>query len=115
MDIHNDDFWEILDELMNNSEIVIDRPKGTTHPKYPNFIYRVDYGYLKDTSSMDGAGIDVWVGSGEKKIDAIMCIVDLIKKDSEIKILIGCTDDEKAIVYETHNETPFMKGILISR
>ena len=26
---------------------------------------------------MDGGGIDVWVGSGEKKIDAIMCIVDL--------------------------------------
>lgn len=96
-------------------EIVIDRPKGTAHPKYPDFIYRVDYGYLKDTSSMDGAGIDVWVGSGEKKVDAIMCIVDLIKKDSEIKILIGCTDEEKKIVYETHNETQFMKGVLIHR
>ena len=41
---------------------------------------------------MDGGGIDVWVGSGDKKIDAIMCIVDLMKRDSEIKILIGCTD-----------------------
>lgn len=41
---------------------------------------------------MDGAGIDVWVGSDEKKVDAIMCIVDLMKKDSEIKILIGCTE-----------------------
>ncbi len=41
---------------MNNSEIVIDRPKETAHPKYPNFIYRVDYGYLKDTSSMDDTG-----------------------------------------------------------
>jgi len=70
---------------------------------------------LKDTSSTDGAGIDVWVGSGEKKADAIMCIVDLIKKDSEIKILLGCTDKEKQIVYETHNETPFMKGVLIRR
>lgn len=64
---------------------------------------------------MDGAGIDVWVGTGEKKIDAIMCIVDLVKRDSEIKILIGCTDEEKAIVYETHNETEYMKGILIER
>lgn len=115
MDIRNDDFWKALDELVNNSEIVIDRPKGSAHPKYPNFIYQVDYGYLKDTSSMDGAGIDVWIGSGEKKIDAIMCIIDLVKKDSEIKILIGCTDDEKAIVYQMHNETPFMKGILIRR
>ena len=89
---NNSKFWNALDDLIANSEIIIDRPKGTAHPKYPNFIYKVDYGYLKDTSSMDGAGIDVWVGSGEKQVDAIMCTVDLIKKDSEIKILIGCTE-----------------------
>ena len=112
---NNSDFWTALDELVNNSDIIIDRPKGTSHPKYPDFIYRVDYGYLKDTTSMDGAGIDVWVGSGEKKVDAIMCIVDLMKKDSEIKILVGCTDEEKRIVHETHNETPFMKGVVIQR
>ena len=106
----------MLEELVYNSEIVIDRPKGTAHPKYPDFIYRVDYGYLKNTSSMDGDGIDVWVGSkSDKQIDAIMCIVDVMKKDSEIKILIGCTEEEKAIVYETHNETQYMKGILIHR
>lgn len=115
MERKNMDFWNTLDELVNNSEIVIDRPKGTAHPKYPNFIYKIDYGYLKDTSSMDGEGIDVWVGSGEKKLDAIMCIVDSYKKDSEIKILLGCTEEEKAIIYDTHNETPFMKGILIRR
>ncbi len=115
MDSCNIEFWNALDELVNNSEIVIDRPKGTAHPKYPNFIYRVDYGYLKDTSSMDGAGIDVWVGSGDKTVDAIMCIVDLMKKDSEIKILIGCTEEEKQIIYQTHNETKYMKGILIHR
>ena len=111
----NAEFWKALDQLVNDSEIIIDRPKGTAHPKYPDFIYKVDYGYLKDTSSMDGGGIDVWVGSDEKKINAIMCIVDLLKKDSEIKILIGCTEEEKMIIYETHNDTPFMKGVLIRR
>jgi len=115
MNCYLDDFWKALDELVNNSEIIIDRPKGTAHPKYPNYIYPIDYGYLKNTSSMDGAGIDVWRGSNQKKIDAIICTVDLMKKDSEIKILIGCTEEEKAIVYETHNETQFMKGILIRR
>lgn len=115
MNCYLDDFWKALDELVNNSEIIIDRPKGTAHPKYPNYIYPIDYGYLKNTSSMDSAGIDVWVGSNQKKIDAIICTVDLMKKDSEIKILIGCTEEEKAIVYETHNKTQFMKGILIRR
>jgi len=111
----NEEFWNALDKLVAQSEIVIDRSKGSAHPRYPDFIYEVDYGYLKNTSSMDGGGIDVWVGTGEKKIDAIICIVDLMKRDSEIKILIGCTEEEKAIVYETHNETDFMKGILINR
>ena len=115
MNHYNNEFWTALDELVLHSEIVIDRPKGTTHPKFPNFIYCLDYGYLKNTSSMDGEGIDVWVGSGEKKVDAVVCIVDLAKKDSEIKILIGCTEEEKALVYEIHNETPYMKGILIRR
>lgn len=115
MNTFNNDFWRAFDSLVDNSEIVIDRPKGTAHPKYPDFIYKVDYGYLKNTSSMDGAGIDVWIGFGEKKIDAIMCIVDLMKRDSEIKILIGCTEEEKQIVYQIHNETEYMKGILIRR
>lgn len=110
-----EDFWNALDELVNSSEIVIDRPKGSAHPRFPNFIYRVDYGYLKNTTSMDGTGIDVWVGSGNRKIDAIMCIVDLMKKDSEIKILIGCTEEEKMEIYRMHNETQYMKGVLIRR
>lgn len=42
-------------------------------------------------------------------------IVGLMKKDSEIKILIGCTEEEKEIIYKTHNETQYMKGILIER
>ena len=113
--MYDNDFWEALDLLADNSEIVIDRPKGSVHPKYPDFVYKIDNGYLKDTSSMDGGGIDVWVGSGDKKIDAIMCIVDLMKRDSEIKILIGCTEEEKQMIYQTHNETEYMKGILIRR
>ena len=115
MNSSDNSFWETLDSLVNNSEIVIDRPKGTTHPKYPDFIYKVDYGYLKNTSSMDGAGIDVWVGTGDKRIDAIMCTVDLMKRDSEIKILIGCTEEEKQLIYQSHNESPYMKGIMIRR
>ncbi len=115
MNEYNVAFWNTLDELVSNSEIVIDRPKGSAHPRFPDFIYKVDYGYLKNTASMDGAGIDVWVGSGDRKIDAVMCIVDLMKRDSEIKILIGCTEEEKTEVYRTHNETQYMKGIMIRR
>ena len=116
MNDNNIDFWIALDKLVENSEIVIDRPKGSSHPRFSQIIYKVDYGYLKNTSSMDGSGIDVWVGTmKDKKINAMICIVDLIKKDSEIKILIGCTEEEQEVIYRFHNESEFMKGILIKR
>lgn len=112
----NKEFWNAIDKLVGESEIVIDRPKGSVHPRYSNFHYKVDYGYLKNTSSMDGGGIDIWKGTApDQKVDAIICIVDLLKRDSEIKLLIGCTEEEKDIVYKTHNETDYMKGIMIQR
>ncbi|MGI5899061.1 MAG: inorganic pyrophosphatase [Christensenellales bacterium] len=110
------DFWAALDALAAQSEIIIDRPKGTAHPRYAHLIYPVHYGYLKNTSSMDGGGIDVWVGSDPAgTICGIICTIDLIKRDSEIKILIGCTEEEKQKVLKLHNETEFMKGLFIPR
>jgi inorganic pyrophosphatase len=59
----HDAFWEALDTLVSSSKLVIDRPKGTHHPRFPEIIYPVDYGYLENTTSMDGHGIDVWCGT----------------------------------------------------
>ncbi len=113
---YNEDFWKAIDTLVSSGKIVIDRPKGSTHPRFPNIEYKVDYGYIENTASMDGDGIDVWRGSlSEDKTNAIICTVDLMKKDSEIKLLIGCTEEEANTVYEFHNSTEFMKGILIRR
>ncbi|MCL2518086.1 MAG: inorganic pyrophosphatase [Oscillospiraceae bacterium] len=106
------DFWSAIDKLVSESNIVIDRPKGSRHPKYPDCVYKLDYGYLENTASMDGNGIDVWKGSDGDYIDAIICTVDLLKRDSEMKIFIGCTEEEKQLVLPNHE---FMKGILIRR
>ncbi|MGN0764575.1 MAG: inorganic pyrophosphatase [Aristaeellaceae bacterium] len=109
-------FWAALDQLMASSRVVIDRPKGTAHPRYPEMIYPLDYGYLQDTTAMDGGGIDVWAGSDPARgLDAIMVTVDLVKRDSEIKLLIGCTEEEKQLVWHQHNDSESMKGILIRR
>ena len=113
---YDNDFWKAVDVLVSSGEIVIDRPKGSVHPRFLNIKYEVDYGYIENTSSMDGGGIDVWLGSlVDKQVNAIICTVDLMKKDSEIKLLIGCTEEEITTVYEFHNDSEFMKGILIRR
>ena len=39
-----DSFWEALDRLAANSRLVIDRPQGSAHPRYPDLIYPYDYG-----------------------------------------------------------------------
>ena len=112
----NKEFWQAIDSLASSGRIVIDRPKGSSHPKYPDCIYPVDYGYLENTTSMDGGGIDVWRGSlTSNTVDSIICTVDLMKKDSEIKLLIGCTEEEMKTIYEFHNNSELMKGILIKR
>jgi len=86
-------FWNALDQLLASSEVVIDGPKGSPHPDYPDMIYPLDYGYLAGTMSADGGGIDVWVGSqGGRAVTAAICTVDLIKRDTEMKILVGCSD-----------------------
>jgi len=100
----DENFWSCLDVLVSQSKVVIDRPAGTAHPRYPGFIYPHDYGYLQGTQSMDQGGIDVWVGSlPSRQITGVVCSVDLTKKDSEIKILLGCTSAEADAILAVHN------------
>ncbi len=99
-----DAFWQALDMLVETSTITIDRPKGSAHPRYPDFLYPLDYGYLAGTASGDGAGIDVWVGSlPEQRVTALLCTVDLGKRDAEIKLLLGCTQEEARDLLAIHN------------
>ena len=108
-------FWKGMDQIVANYELVIDRPRGTSHPRYPDRFYPFDYGYLKDTCAMDQGGIDVWVGTlAERSVTAIICTVDLLKKDAELKILLGCSSQEAAAILKTHNDGP-MSAILIMR
>lgn len=65
---------------------------------------------------MDRQGIDVWRGSDPgARIDAVICTIDLPKKDAEIKILIGCTEEEKRIILDFNNRGEHMKGLMIER
>ena len=92
-------FWKVIIELVDKSSITLDRPRGTAHSRYPDMIYPFDYGYLENTSSGDGVGIDVWIGSNKNKtLTGILCTFDTLKRDAEIKLLIGCTlEDVKTI------------------
>ena len=40
-------FWHEIAQLAKTNVIIIDRPKGSAHPRYPQVIYPLDYGYLE--------------------------------------------------------------------
>jgi inorganic pyrophosphatase len=103
-------FWQGMTQLLITNSLVIDRPKGTSHPRYKEVIYPLDYGYLENTTSSDGGGIDVWIGSlntmmnNRKTLTGILCTFDTLKRDAEIKLLIECTEEDIQIIRDFHKD-----------
>ena len=108
-------FWDSLDQLIRDSVLVIDRPRGITHLRYPEFVYPLDYGYLEGTVSGDGKGIDVWRGTlKDVKVQGVLVSLDLHKKDMEIKLIAGCTEEEIRTVCSI-NSDGMQSSILVKR
>ena len=104
-------FWRAMTELLTTNPTIIDRPKGSSHPRYGKAVYPFDYGYVENTTSSDGGGIDVWLGSlnsvmnsGAKILTGILCTFDTLKRHAEIKLMIGCTEEDIQIIQEFHKE-----------
>lgn len=109
------DFWRGLDELVSRCDLVVDRPAGSQHPRFVDFCYPLDYGYLAGTRSGDGDSIDVWLGSlPGRRVTAIICTVDLGRGDAEVKLLLGCTPAETREILAVHN-VGRQSGLLIER
>ncbi len=47
----------------------IDRPIGSRHPRYPDTIYPVNYGFVDGVFAPDGAEQDVYVLGTDKPLD----------------------------------------------
>lgn len=103
-------FWVAMTRLLASQTILIDRPRGSSHPRYSDMIYPFDYGYLANTTSGDGDGIDVWLGSlnimkeeaSVRMLTGILCTFDTLKRDTEIKLLVGCSREDIEIIRNFH-------------
>ena len=105
MKVVNHEFWEEIIQLTTTQQAIIDRPKGQPHPRYPEMIYPLDYGYIENTSTSDGGGIDVWIGSLQTKmLTGILCTFDTLKRDAEIKILLGCSAHDVETIINFHDQ-----------
>ena len=98
-------FWQTLDRLVASSRVVVERPAGSAHPRYPALIYPLDYGCLEASRASDGDPVDVWLGSlAARRVCAVITTVDLHKRDVETKLLLGCTAAEMETITAFHNQ-----------
>lgn len=109
-------FWQKLDTIFLSSTLTIERPKDSSHPKFKNLIYPVDYGSLGDTIGNDNAPIDVFCGEMKNKIvQAIIVSADILKRDCKVKIVLGCSEEEIRSILLFLNQTESQKAVLLRR
>ncbi|WP_202797637.1 inorganic pyrophosphatase [Candidatus Protofrankia datiscae] len=105
-----------LDELTTTSRLVVDRPAGSRHPRVPQAVYPVDYGYLEGTVAADGAGVDVFRGSAVGAgVVGFFVTANPGKRDVEVKVLIDCTADEIERVRRLLDDLLGIGGLLVRR
>ncbi|HEY9293603.1 MAG TPA: inorganic pyrophosphatase [Microlunatus sp.] len=108
--------FDQLDELVTSSKIIIDRPKGSAHPRFGQWVYPVDYGYIAGTSAADGEGIDIWLGTEPDGpgVTGILCCYDAGNRDAELKVLWRCDDHECRLIEDFYAEQP-QAALLVRR
>jgi len=65
-DVVTMDYSDVLGASVNGT---IDRPIGSTHPRHPEMIYPINYGYVDGVFAGDGAEQDVYVFGAEQPIN----------------------------------------------
>jgi inorganic pyrophosphatase len=72
--------------------VVIDRPLGSRHPRYPDIVYPVNYGYVPGVPGGDGAALDAYVlGVAEPlaRFTGVVIGVVLRADDVEDKLVVA--------------------------
>ena len=108
-----------LDYLDKVVEVKIDRPIGASHPDYPNHIYLVNYGYVPNTISGDGAELDCYVLGVFEPLSKFKgkCIAIIHRiNDNDDKLIIvpdGKDYSDDAIRALTEFQERFFESIII--
>lgn len=96
MDEHE---WRLWEELIDRRGIVVDRPRGTAHPLYPEMVYSCDYGHVAGTVAADGRGIDAFVGKTQGGLVGVIVLRHRPSGIADPKFLVNLTqEDADAIV-----------------
>lgn len=102
-------------------EAEIDRPMGTKHPKFPESIYPINYGYIPNTVSGDGKELDCYILGVFKPVKTFKgkCIAVIHRlNDNDDKLILtseGKDYSDDAIRALTEFQERFFKSIIIRK
>jgi inorganic pyrophosphatase len=72
-------------------QVVIDRPLGSCHPRYPDICYPVNYGFVPGTISGDGAPIDAYllgIGMPITTFEGVVIALVVRADDADDKLVV---------------------------
>ncbi len=97
--------------------VEIDRPLGSSHPRHPDIVYDINYGFIPGTTSGDGMPIDANVPGIDKPVtDASGVIVAVIERvDDEEDKLVVRQDPANRAAEEIRRDTAFQEQFFRSR
>ncbi len=93
--------------------IEMDRPIGSCHPKHPEIVYPINYGYIPNVYGGDGEELDVYLlGIDVPLKEAIVKIIAIVHRenDNEDKLVScpeGMTFSKKEIEKAVHFQEKF--------
>ena len=72
--------------------VAIDRPLGSTHPRWPGLLYPINYGHVPGTVAPDGEEIDAYVFGVTRRLRAFrgICVAVVERLDDvECKLVVA--------------------------
>jgi inorganic pyrophosphatase len=95
MDAHE---WRLWDRLISERGIVIDRPRGGSHPLYPDMIYPCDSGHIPGTAAADGLEVDVFVGPVQTGLVGLIALTHQPSGIADPKLLVNLTLEDADVI-----------------
>lgn len=92
-------------------EITVDRPAGSVHPKHPDLVYPINYGFIDGIFAEDGEEVDVYVIDSKKPLKKLRAKVIAIihRHDDDENKLIAIKSDKKFLDEEILSAVNFQE------
>ncbi len=99
--------------------VTVDRAMGSRHPKYPDIIYPINYGYVGGVTGGDGDAQDAYILGADTPLELFTGIVIAIVRrlnDVEDKWVVaprGVTFTKEEIAAQLHFQEQYFKTEII--